>query len=295
MYGFRKVAEGVYSYKGLQLLDTGGHIIVFDTGYADEAYKLLEAIKDIGKDIRYIVITHGHWDHWANISILLKSRKKPLIIGHRNNPLNLIDVRFDEKYSIVSEGYVIELYHMPGHSQYGDDIVACTVIKEQKICFVGDLVQPIGTSYHECKDPLLIPLFYYPIEYILSLAKLLELRPNILQNGHGITWYGRDAVSAILVTLHTVLALIDFMKKNIKYDKETAIMNTYLDVARQRNAYEIASKRINQNAYDLLKESLVYQPDKISYFVNKTVFDIFDRPSLEAVYELVKSMYESAQ
>lgn len=50
------------------LIDTGAGLILFDTGYGHETDFLLENIRTLGfdpKDIRYIIHSHGHFDHFC--------------------------------------------------------------------------------------------------------------------------------------------------------------------------------------------------------------------------------------
>ncbi|MBO4304367.1 MAG: MBL fold metallo-hydrolase [Lentisphaeria bacterium] len=48
------------------LIDTGAGLIVIDPGYPESLYIVLESIRRLGFDpmkIKYIVLTHGHYDH----------------------------------------------------------------------------------------------------------------------------------------------------------------------------------------------------------------------------------------
>lgn len=51
-----------------QLVDTGDGLILFDTGYGPEAHLLMENIRTLGfrvEDIKIIIHTHGHYDHFG--------------------------------------------------------------------------------------------------------------------------------------------------------------------------------------------------------------------------------------
>lgn len=53
----------------LHLLDTGEGLILMDTGYGHEGHLVEKSIRMLGfdpKDIRYILHTHGHFDHFGN-------------------------------------------------------------------------------------------------------------------------------------------------------------------------------------------------------------------------------------
>jgi glyoxylase-like metal-dependent hydrolase (beta-lactamase superfamily II) len=48
------------------IIDTGEGLIMIDTGYAEGAYLILHNIWDLGfcpYDIKYIIHSHGHYDH----------------------------------------------------------------------------------------------------------------------------------------------------------------------------------------------------------------------------------------
>lgn len=51
------------------LIDTGDGLILFDTGYGHTTHMLLDSIRGLGfdpMDIRYIIHSHGHFDHFGS-------------------------------------------------------------------------------------------------------------------------------------------------------------------------------------------------------------------------------------
>ena len=51
------------------LIDTGDGLILFDTGYGNTTHMLLQSIRALGfdpMDIRYIIHSHGHFDHFGS-------------------------------------------------------------------------------------------------------------------------------------------------------------------------------------------------------------------------------------
>ena len=51
------------------LIDTGDGLILFDTGYGNTTHMLLDSIRSLGfdpMDIRYIIHSHGHFDHFGS-------------------------------------------------------------------------------------------------------------------------------------------------------------------------------------------------------------------------------------
>lgn len=52
----------------MHLIDTGEGLILFDTGYGNDFYLLLESIRALGfdpKDIKIVIHSHGHFDHFG--------------------------------------------------------------------------------------------------------------------------------------------------------------------------------------------------------------------------------------
>lgn len=74
-----EIVEGVY-YVGNQsvsahLFDTGAGLLLLDTAYPQTAYLLLESIRELGfdpHDIRWILHTHAHIDHFGATRFLVE-------------------------------------------------------------------------------------------------------------------------------------------------------------------------------------------------------------------------------
>ncbi|MBR4426408.1 MAG: MBL fold metallo-hydrolase, partial [Spirochaetales bacterium] len=72
------MAENIY-YVGNKsvsshLFDTGDGLLLLDTTYMQTAYLLLESIRKLGfnpNDIRWILHSHGHYDHFGGTRILV--------------------------------------------------------------------------------------------------------------------------------------------------------------------------------------------------------------------------------
>lgn len=57
------------------LIDTGEGLIIIDPGYPQLLYMIINNICELGfrvKDIKYIVITHGHYDHLGAVKALMQ-------------------------------------------------------------------------------------------------------------------------------------------------------------------------------------------------------------------------------
>ena len=66
------------------LIDTGDGLIVIDPGYPQSLYLVINNICELGfkiKDIKYIVITHGHYDHLGAAKALVELTGAKTFIG----------------------------------------------------------------------------------------------------------------------------------------------------------------------------------------------------------------------
>ncbi len=66
------------------LIDTGEGLIVIDPGYPQSLYLIINNICELGfriKDMKYIVITYGHYDHLAATKALVGLTGAKTFIG----------------------------------------------------------------------------------------------------------------------------------------------------------------------------------------------------------------------
>jgi len=66
------------------LIDTGDGLIVIDPGYPQSLYLVINNIYELGfnvKDIKYIVITHGHYDHLGGVKALVELTGAKTFLG----------------------------------------------------------------------------------------------------------------------------------------------------------------------------------------------------------------------
>ena len=271
-------------------IDTGREVVVIDTGYGSEAYKLTKLTRELGRQISYIVITNGKQDRWINIDYLLSSPDtRATIIAHRNNPCPYINYRIGEEYTITVDGVLISLIYSPGYSPYLDDLVVCIeTLRNEKVCFTSYILQPNGPYYRRCEGSSPIPILSYPEEYMESVWHILSIKPDIAVSGYnGIVWRGNEVIQAGLVTLHTLLSIIDYMRLNIDRAKEDLLLDTYLSIARERNAVELAYTRLRKKVIDAYPDQLAYPPELLKNIADKTLYEAFDKPSLEAIYSYI--------
>lgn len=123
----------------VHLIDTGDGLILIDTAWPSTLYLLIESIREAGfnpYDVKYIVHSHGHVDHWGGTRRFVEKYGAETFMGEKDRPLmtDRIDLSCSIKYS--SEGYAdfkidhwlhdgdtitlgnttITVYEAPGHT-----------------------------------------------------------------------------------------------------------------------------------------------------------------------------------
>ncbi len=121
------------------LIDTGEGLILLDTAYPQTVYLLLESIRSLGFDpmnIKYIVHSHGHYDHFGGTKALVELTGAKTFLGEEDIKIlnecqamswaNEYGVFFYEKFDVdvsLKDGDIIELgntkiktIHSPGHT-----------------------------------------------------------------------------------------------------------------------------------------------------------------------------------
>ena len=115
---------------------------IIDPG--DEAGRILQVIEDDGVDVKYILLTHGHYDHTTAVPQLHKALPQAEIYIHRADangagsqlfPLagQIPDLKFyDEGDTLALGDMTIQVLHTPGHSK------GSITLKVGDVLFCGD-------------------------------------------------------------------------------------------------------------------------------------------------------------
>ena len=125
------------------LEDVKAHVAaVIDPG--DEAGRILQVIKDDGVDVKYILLTHGHYDHTTAVPELHQALPQAEIYIHKADangagsrlfPLagQIPDLKFyDEGDALTLGELTIQVLHTPGHSK------GSVTLKVGDVLFCGD-------------------------------------------------------------------------------------------------------------------------------------------------------------
>ena len=222
-----KVAEHVYAVFGgsnSYLVTTPQGNVLVDTCNPPDAPACYEILRRVSKaPVKYIILTHAHWDHTGGVSLWKEAGTK--VIAQRNQieflnyqkRLNnfyafrdrmqfghdyptddhwagdygakqLADITFDDKYTFTLGGLTFELFATPGETP--DHLTVW--IPKLKAAFIGDNYTPSG-----------FPAIYtlrgtkprWALDYVTSLERVLSLKPDVLLLGHGLPVQGNDAIT----------------------------------------------------------------------------------------------------
>ena len=194
--------------------------VVIDTGTSDvapEARKLLGA--ESHAPVKWIILTHGHADHIGGISLwkeggtqIIAQRNYVELVNYAsrlegffaprnaaafNRPSEAVGpwagnygaridptILFDEKYEFTLGGLQFQLFSTPGETP--DHLTVW--IPKYKAAFIGDNYNGFGEP-----EPMSFPNIYalrgtkprWALDWIRSIDKVLELKPEVLLSGHG--------------------------------------------------------------------------------------------------------------
>lgn len=163
--------------------------VLVDSGEAKtgEAYtKLLSnVLREENATIEHVLITHWHHDHIGGVESVRSLLKKLSPGGERPIVWKLPRASHDERSNdeasiqwqplrdeqvVEVEGAKLQVKYTPGHTTDH----ACLLLQDDDVLFSGDCILGEGTTVFEDLH-----------EYMLSLEKILKMRPKIIYPGHG--------------------------------------------------------------------------------------------------------------
>jgi alkyl sulfatase BDS1-like metallo-beta-lactamase superfamily hydrolase len=225
-----RVADSVYAVFGgsnAYLVKTPAGNVLIDTCNpvdAQECYKILKAVS--AAPIKYIIITHAHWDHTGGVALwkqpgthVIAQRNQTEFLNYQKRLNNfyafrdktqfghdypvdsswagdfgakpLADILFDDHYELSVGGIKFELLATPGETP--DHLTVW--IPSLKAAFIGDNFGPgafpaIYTLRGTKPRPAL--------DYVTSLDRVRKLQPDVLLLGHGMPVKGPREIAAQL-------------------------------------------------------------------------------------------------
>ena len=131
---------------------------VVDPG--DEAGRIIDAVERSGCQVRYVLLTHGHYDHFTGLAGLLEKYDVPVYIHPadaeegRNNPWSLKFPRLDDAHqrwygegdTLTLGSLIIHVLSTPGHSKGSVCLVVEDAILAGDTLFYGSCGQ-IGRAH----------------------------------------------------------------------------------------------------------------------------------------------------
>ena len=150
---------------------------VVDPG--DEAQRIADAVEHSGCTLQYVLLTHGHYDHFTGLAGLLEKYDVPVYIHPadaevgKNNPWSLKFPRLDDAHqrwygegdTLTLGSHIIHVLSTPGHSKGS----VCLVVEDAILA--GD------TLFYGSCGRTDFPGGDYK-EMLLSLARLARLEGN---------------------------------------------------------------------------------------------------------------------
>lgn len=154
---------------------------------ADAYIKLLDnVLNEENATIQHMVITHWHMDHIGGVEAVRNLLKKLFPTGEqpivwklprssndheRSNNEKVIPWQpLQDNQLVEVEGATLQIKYTPGHTSDH----ACLLLQDDHTLFCGDCVLGEGTTVFEDLH-----------DYMLSLDKILKIRPIKMYPGHG--------------------------------------------------------------------------------------------------------------
>ncbi|MFA4668206.1 MBL fold metallo-hydrolase [Pyrococcus kukulkanii] len=162
-------------FVNVYIIEREDHLILVDTGLEETCEKIVEKVKELGKPLTMVFLTHHHFDHTGSLRCLKEKFPGIKVVAHELDAPRIVEVDVKVKGGEVIEG--LKVFHMPGHTQ--GSIVLLDL--ESKSLFPGDLLMEENGRLKE------IPRMYSlnPEENRQRIKELLEIDFENLYPAHG--------------------------------------------------------------------------------------------------------------
>jgi len=161
-----------------------GEAVVIDPG--DEVFRIMENIEELGVKVRYILLTHGHFDHTDGAEELGRAVNAPVYIHRLDSHM----LRFQPD-GFLSDGdifnlssYSIKVIHTPGHTAGSVCFFTDSIIFTGDTLFAGS----VGRTFSRRDHILLVQSI---MKKIIPLGDHIKVYP-----GHGpSSTIGKERIS----------------------------------------------------------------------------------------------------
>ena len=182
-----------------------GHAALIDAGCGDGTDRLLRNLESTGisrEQVRYLLLTHCHYDHTGGAADLRARLKCPVVAHELDAPFietgndevtgatwygaSLTPCTVDLKLTgpeqeLDLDGTPIRAVHIPGHSP--GSLAYVMASRGGKVVFAQDVHGPLHPSLLSSRE-----------DYLVSLQRLLDLDADILCEGHFGVFRGKKAI-----------------------------------------------------------------------------------------------------
>ena len=201
-----------FGFAKAYLLEVEKGLVLIDAGLPNSENKLwkyTEKQKLKPKNIKLIIITHGHQDHVGSLKAIKNKTKAQILIHEQDGfllnaglsprvyPTNWLlkkfynpekevkvtpvkpDITVTDEYSLEEFGVDGNVIHTPGHTKG-----SISVIVDSKYAFIGDIamkIPPLSFSY--------VPIIAENLEQVYSSwQKLIDYGVEVIYPSHGKTF-----------------------------------------------------------------------------------------------------------
>jgi alkyl sulfatase BDS1-like metallo-beta-lactamase superfamily hydrolase len=224
-----KINDSIYEAVGASnvfLVKTPAGNVIIDTTNPVFAKEYVSALKKVSNaPVRYIILTHGHWDHTGGVAqwrepgthvIAQREQVEFLNYSQRLNnfyavrntaqfgheyPLDekwagnfgaaqFADIFFDQKYEFTLGGLKFQLFSTPGETP--DHLTVW--IPRFKAAFIGDNYDESFPALYTLRGTKPRPA----LDYIASLKLVMSLKPDVVLLGHGDPIRGNGEITRML-------------------------------------------------------------------------------------------------
>jgi glyoxylase-like metal-dependent hydrolase (beta-lactamase superfamily II) len=212
------LAPGVWITCGrAAVLEGADHLAVIDPGDepsgtterpAGPLRDVLDLVRQTGKPLRWILVTHAHPDHVENLD-LFRSAGPARVVAHARSPVGP-DTPITGGVRLPL-GSGIEAIPTPGHSAWGDDLTFW--VPEAAVVFTGDVVQPKGETWEETFYPSPWVHFADGDVYLDTLGRIERLPFTTLVTGHREVRTGEAARRWVELTARSIREVAEAVRQ----------------------------------------------------------------------------------